>query len=94
MFLIIIDIDFKKELVLDFKRWFSESNHILSKFEGLISRKLMGSVHDEQYRIIVEHQSRETFEKMYRSEEYKTLQSEASSSFMVRPLKPSVYNLV
>ena len=89
-----IDIDFKKELVLDFKRWFSESNQFLSKFEGLISRRLIDSIHDGRYCIIMEHQSRKTFEKMYLSEEYKKLQSEASSSFRVRPLKPSVYNLV
>lgn len=94
MFLVIIDISFKKELESDFKKWFSESNNILSKFEGLISRRLVDSTHDEKHCVIVEHQSRETFEKMYMSEEYTKLQSEASSSFMVRPLKPSVYNLV
>ena len=84
MFLIMIDIDFKKELALDFKRWFSESNQFLSNFEGLISRRLIDSVHDGQYCIIMEHQSRKTFEKMYLSEEYKKLQSEASSSFRVK----------
>ena len=80
MFLIMIDIDFKKELALDFKRWFSESNQFLSNFEGLISRRLIDSVHDGQYCIIMEHQSRKTFEKMYLSEEYKKLQSSQNCS--------------
>ena len=75
-----IDIDFKKELALDFKRWFSESNQFLSNFEGLISRRLIDSVHDGQYCIIMEHQSRKTFEKMYLSEEYKKLQSSQNCS--------------
>ncbi|PBO84290.1 MAG: antibiotic biosynthesis monooxygenase [Thaumarchaeota archaeon] len=93
MFLVIIDINFKKELESDFKIWFSKSHNILSKFEGLVSRRLVNSTGDK-HSIIVEHQSRETFDKMYQSEEYTRLQSEAASSFKVKPLKPSVYNLV
>lgn len=88
-----VDIDFKKELESDFRKWFYESHDILSKFEGLVSRRLVDS-HGDKHSIVVEHQSRETFDKMYQSEEYARLQSEAVSSFMVKSLKPSVYNLI
>ncbi len=59
MFFVIIDINLKKELESDFKKWFSESHNILSKFEGLVSRRLVDSIGDK-HSVIVEHQSKET----------------------------------
>lgn len=93
MFIVIVDIDFKKELESDFEKWFYESNQILSKFKGFLSRRLADSKKGKQS-IIVEHQSKETFDKMYHSEEYAQLQVEALSLFKVRTIIPRVYNLV
>ena len=93
MFIVIVDIDFKKELESDFRTWFYESNQILSKFKGLISRKLVDSKKGKQC-IVVEHQNKETFDKMYQSEEYIRLRSEAESRFQVKTVVPRVYNLV
>lgn len=93
MFIVIVDIDFKRELESDFEKWFYESNQILSKFKGFVSRKLADSKKGKQC-VIVEHQSKETFDEMYHSEEYVKLQFEALSMFKVKTIIPRVYNLV
>ena len=41
MFVAMVDIILKEEKKDDFKTWITESNQILSKFDGFISRKLL-----------------------------------------------------
>jgi heme-degrading monooxygenase HmoA len=66
MLVAIADIQLKNGLGSDFMEWFSESNKLLSKFDGFVSRQLLRS-DDEKYRIIVEHRNKQTFEAMHRS---------------------------
>lgn len=92
MFVVIADIQLKNGLESDFVEWFSESNKILSKFEGFVSRRLLQS-DDKKYRIIVEHKSRETFEMMHRSQEHAKLHT-AAITFMESPPVPRFYDVV
>ena len=41
MFVAIVDVSLKEEKISDFKRWVTESNKILSKFDGFVSRRLL-----------------------------------------------------
>ena len=60
MFVMIADVSLKEGAEDDFKSWFSESNKVLSGFPGFVSRRFLKSA-DGSYRIIVEHESKETF---------------------------------
>ena len=70
MFVMIADIQLKEGTENDFKNWFIESNKVLCGFPGFISRKLLKSSDGTSYRILVEHQSKETFIKMHQSPEH------------------------
>lgn len=92
MFVVIADITLKKGLESEFKQWFSESNKVLSKLEGFVSRRLLES-EDGVHRIIVEHQNKETFKKMHQSPEHEQLHQKAVT-FMDAPPSPKFYNIV
>ena len=92
MFIVIADIQLKKGTESEFKQWFVESNKTLSKLDGFVSRRLLEST-DGKHRIVVEHQSKETFEKMHQSQEHAKLHSQAIA-FMEEPPLPKFYNVV
>jgi len=92
MFVVIADIQIKKESESKFKQWFTESNKVLSKLDGFVSRRLLESV-DGKHRIVVEHQSKETFEKMHQSQEHAKLHAEAIT-FMESPPMPKFYSVI
>jgi heme-degrading monooxygenase HmoA len=92
MFVVVSDIKIKSDLVDDFKKWFSEANQIVSKFDGFVSRRLL-ETKDGQHRVLVEFESLEKFGKMHQSPEHEQLHSKASS-FMESPPSPKFYNVV
>ena len=92
MLVVIADIKLKKGKEEEFKKWFSESNKTLSKLEGFVSRRLLESTNGT-HRIIVEHQSMQTFDAMHQSQEHAKLHSEAVS-FMESPPIPKIYNVI
>ena len=62
MFVVVSDIKIKPDLVEDFKKWFSEANQVVSKFDGFVSRRLL-ETKDGQHRVLVEFESLEKFGK-------------------------------
>ena len=84
MFVMMADIQLKDGAEDDFKAWFSESNKILSSFPGFISRRFLKSA-DGTCRIIVEHQSKETFIKMHNSPEHEKIHPTGHSFMSVDP---------
>ena len=94
MFIVIADIKLKEGLESDFKEWFSESNKTLSKLEGFVSRRLLKSSDgNNHHRVLVEHQSKETFERMHNSEEHVKLRATAIT-FMEQPPMPKFYTVI
>ena len=69
MFVMMADIQLKEGTEDDFKTLFSQSNKILSSFPGFVSRRFLKSI-DGTYRIIVEHETKETFMTMIQSPEH------------------------
>jgi heme-degrading monooxygenase HmoA len=92
MLVAITDITLKDGVEQDFKKWFSESNKELSKKDGFVSRRLLESK-DGTHRIIVEHQSMQTFEAMHKSPEHAKLHAVAVSYMKSLPI-PKLYNVV
>ena len=80
MFVMIADVQLKEGAEEDFKSWFAESNKALCNFPGFVSRKFLKSS-DGSYRILVEHESKETFIKMHQSPEHEKIHP-AGHSFM------------
>ncbi len=67
MFIAIVDIQLKPGAEKNFEKSFSDANVELCQCEGFVSRRLLKSG-DGSFRIIVEHDSRDTFEKMHQSQ--------------------------
>jgi heme-degrading monooxygenase HmoA len=92
MFVVISDIQVKPESVADFKKWFSESNKIVSKFDGFVNRRLL-ETKDGKHRVLVEFENLEKFGKMHQSHEHEKLHS-AAISYMVKLPEPTFYTVV
>ncbi|MCE9651882.1 MAG: antibiotic biosynthesis monooxygenase [Nitrosarchaeum sp.] len=92
MFVVISDIKIKPESVDDFKKWFSESNKIVSKFDGFVNRRLL-ETKDGKHRVLVEFEDLDKFSKMHQSQEHEKLHSTASS-YMERLPEPKFFTVV
>lgn len=86
MFVMIADIQLKEGAEENFKKWFAESNKILCTFPGFISRKFLKSP-DGTYRILVEHESKETFIKMHQSPEHEKIHPTGHSFMSADPVR-------
>ncbi|MGY5140206.1 MAG: antibiotic biosynthesis monooxygenase family protein [Candidatus Nitrosopumilus sp. Bin_571-38] len=84
MFVMIADIQLKDGAEEDFKSWFAESNKVLCNFPGFISRKFLKSS-DGSYRILVEHESKDTFIKMHQSPEHEKIHPTGHSFMSADP---------
>jgi len=90
--IVIADIKIKEGIESEFKAWFEESNKELSKVSGFVSRRLLKAP-DGTHRIIVEHQSMQTFEAMRQSPEHVQLHARAVE-FMKIPPSPKIYDII
>jgi len=80
------DIQLKEDVEDDFKTLFSESNKILSSFPGFVSRRFLKS-NDGSYRIIVEHETKETFMTMIQSPEHQEFHPKLHFFMSIEPMK-------
>ncbi|MDH3312956.1 MAG: antibiotic biosynthesis monooxygenase [Nitrosopumilus sp.] len=92
MFVMMADVQLKDGAEDDFKKWFSESNKVLANFPGFISRRFL-KANDGSYRIIVEHESKETFIQMHNSPEHDKLHPEGHS-YMSSPPARKTFSIV
>lgn len=86
MFVMIADIQLKEGVEEDFKKWFAESNKILCTFSGFVSRKFLKSP-DGTCKILVEHESKETFIKMHQSPEHEKIHPTGHSFMSADPVR-------
>ena len=76
----------------EFKAWVAESNKVISKFDGFVSRRLLqGS--DGSLRMLVEFESREQFAAMRKSREHQTVHRQAAE-FRDGPPSPTLYSVI
>tara|TARA_B110000008_G_scaffold163970_1_gene164291 strand:- start:32 stop:316 length:285 start_codon:yes stop_codon:yes gene_type:complete len=86
MFIMMADVQLKDGAESDFQTLFSESNKVLSPFPGFVSRRFLKSP-DGNYRIIVEHETQETFMKMIQSHEHQQFHPKLHSFMSAEPVK-------
>ena len=86
MFIMMADVQLKDGAESDFQTLFSESNKVLSPFPGFVSRRFLKSP-DGNYRIIVEHETQETFMKMIQSPEHQQFHPKLHSLMSEEPVK-------
>ena len=86
MFIMMADVQLKEGVENDFKTLFSESNKVLSPFPGFVSRRFLKSP-DGSYRIIVEHETQETFMTMIQSPEHQEFHPKLHSFMRAEPVK-------
>ncbi|NOJ26465.1 MAG: antibiotic biosynthesis monooxygenase [Nitrososphaera sp.] len=91
-FVVISDIELKKESMKEFKEWFVESNKIVSKFDGFIARRLLES-QDGKHRVMVIFRDMQSFSKMHQTPEHTAIHAQAVK-FMSRPPQPMFFNVV
>jgi len=92
VFIVISDVQIKPESLNGFKNWFSESNKIVSKFDGFVNRRLLESK-DGKHRVLVEFENLEKFSKMHQSPEHEKLHSIATT-YMEKLPEPKFYTIV
>jgi heme-degrading monooxygenase HmoA len=92
VFVVISDIELRKDSMQEFKQWFVQSNKVISKFDGFVSRRLLESP-EGTHRIVVMFSDKEAFAKMHQSPVHAGVHSEAIK-FMARPPRPAFYSVV
>ena len=92
MLVVIAEVELKNGVESEFKNRLAEQHKILSKLDGFVSRRLLKSS-DGKYRIMVEHQSKETFEKMTQSPEHKKFHDESVTFMESHPI-PKIFEVV
>ena len=92
MFVAMIDVTLKQGQEDELARYIKETNAILSKIDGFISRRLLRS-HDGSYRILVEHESQETFQAMHKNPEHDKVRAKLFE-FIDPEIKKSLYTVV
>ena len=92
MFVAMVDIILKEEKKDDFKTWITESNQILSKFDGFVSRRLLEG-QDGSNRILVEFENIELFKKMHQSPEHGQFAGQLGE-FMAGPPKRNFFQVL
>ena len=92
MFVVVSDIQIKPNYVAEFKKWFSESNKVVSKFDGFVNRRLL-ETKDGKHRVLVEFETLEKFSTMHQSPEHEKLHSMVIS-YMEKLPEPKFYTVV
>ena len=92
MFVAIVDVSLKEEKIPEFKTWITETNNVLSKFNGFVSRRLLEG-EDGSKRIMVEFENIDLFRKMHQSPEHQNFHNELGP-FMEKPPQRQFYHVV
>ena len=88
MFVMMATLQLNQGVEDQFKAWFAESNKVLSGSPGFISRHLLKSADgNNNYTVIVEHQSKESFIKMHQSPEHEKVHPKGRSFMSADPIK-------
>ncbi len=92
MFIVIAEIQIKNGELDEFKKWITESNKELAKFDGFLRRRLLES-HNGKHLILLEFESKEKFENMHKTQEHAKIQSKGHSYMEGLP-RPSFFNVI
>lgn len=91
MVIAMLDMNIKPGREEEFKAWVAESNRIISKFDGFVSRRLLQGP-DGSLRMMVEFESKAQFAAMRQSKEHQTVHRQAAE-FRDEPPVPTLYSV-
>lgn len=92
MVVIMLDAKIKPGMLDDFKSWITESNKVISKFDGFVSRRLLESM-DGSHRVLVEFQTPEQLIKMRQSPEHQAVHKQGEELREFGPT-PTMYKVI
>ncbi|MBI5146835.1 MAG: antibiotic biosynthesis monooxygenase [Thaumarchaeota archaeon] len=92
MHIALIDIELKENTEDEFKAWITETNKILSKFPGFVSRRLVKS-DNGKHRLIVEFTDKESHVKIHRTKEHDEIHKQLMG-FLKKPPLPNFYHVI
>lgn len=92
MYIALIDIELKDNVEEEFKTWITESNIVLSKFPGFVSRRLVKS-DNGKYRLVVEFTDKESHVKLHQTNEHHEIHKQLMS-FLKKSPAPTFYHVI
>lgn len=92
MYIALIDIELKDNKEDEFKAWIAETNKVLSKLPGFVSRRLVKS-DNGKYRLIVEFTDKESHVKIHQTKEHDEIHKQLMS-FLSKPPLPNFYHVI
>ena len=92
MYVVLIDIELKENTEDEFKTWITESNKILSKLPGFVSRRLVKS-ESGKYGLVVEFTDKESHVNIHRTKEHDKIHAQLMG-FLKKPPMPNFYHVI
>lgn len=92
MYIALIDIELKENTEDEFKAWIAESNKILLKLPGFVSRRLVKS-DDGKHGLIVEFTDKESHARTHQTKEHDEIRKQLMG-FLKKPPLPNFYHVI
>lgn len=92
MYVALIDIELQDNKEDEFKAWITETNKILAKLPGFISRRLVKS-DGGKYGLIVEFSDKESHAKTHQTKEHDEVRRQLMN-FLKSPPLPKFYHVI
>lgn len=92
MYIALIDIELKDGKEEEFKDWITESNKILLKLPGFVSRRLVKS-DAGKHRLVVEFTDKEAHAKTHQTKEHDEIRKQLMN-YLKKPPLPSFYHVI
>jgi antibiotic biosynthesis monooxygenase (ABM) superfamily enzyme len=92
MYIALIDIELKDNTENEFKAWITESNKVLSKFPGFVSRRLVKS-DNGKYCLVVEFTDKESHVKLHQTKEHGEIHKQLMVFLKKSPV-PNFYHMI
>ena len=92
MVIAMLEMNVKPGRLEDFTAWVAESNKVISRFDGFVSRRLL-QAEDGSLRMMVEFESGKQFIRMRQSPEHRAVHKQAEE-FRDTPSGPILYRVL
>ena len=92
MYIALIDIELKDGKEAEFIDWIAESNKVLLKLPGFVSRRLVKS-DSGKHGLVVEFADKESHAKIHQTKERDEIRKQLTS-FLAKPPLPNFYSVI
>lgn len=92
MYIALIDIELKDNKEDEFKDWIAESNKVLLKLPGFVSRRLVKS-DSGKHGLVVEFADKESHAKIHQTKEHDEIRTQLMD-YLKKPPMPNFYHVI